>query len=336
VAYSPTLDELRDAIDSCLAASLDSAEERLPEAKALVDEIRRVVTAGGKRIRPAFCYWGYRASGGATGEPILCASAGLELLHTFAIVHDDIMDASDLRRGAPTINALHGPDVALLAGDLALVLADDELMSSGFSGDELTGAFRAYSRMRQEVVAGQYLELEIASGSSISEEAARRVAVLKSGRYSIREPLLIGATLAGAPRALEDALAGVGESLGEAFQLADDLLGTFGEGSVTGKPVDSDVRSGKKHVLFAKTAAALEGRELAVFLAKWGGGDALDDADVDELRGFIESSGARRSTETLLDELAGDAMATLEKIDVPDDAREALVDLAESVTRRSR
>ena len=335
MAYSPTRDELRSAVDARLRTSLDAAASRLPEATALVDEIRRVVDAGGKRIRPAFCYWGYRAGVGTDGAAIVHAAASLELLHTFAIVHDDIMDASDLRRGAPTVNALHGPDVALLAGDLALVLADDELMTSGFSGDVLAAAFRAYSRMRQEVVAGQYLELEVSASSSITEEEARRVAVLKSGRYSIREPLVIGATLAGAPEELRRELAEIGEALGEAFQLADDLLGTFGEGELTGKPVDSDVRSGKKNVLFARAAASLEGSELAVFLAKWGGGDALDDDDLGEIRGLIESSGARRSTESLLEELAARAVARLRALDAPADAKEALVDLAEIVTRRA-
>jgi geranylgeranyl diphosphate synthase type I len=335
VTYTPTLDELRAAVDVRLETSLDAAAARLPEAESLVDELGRLVRAGGKRVRPAFCYWGYRAAGGGHDDSIVRAAASLELLHTFAIVHDDIMDSSDLRRGVPTINATRGIDVALLAGDLSLVLADEELMSSGFRDTALTRAFNAYSRMRQEVVAGQYLELELSGQASITQTDARRVAVMKSGRYSVKEPLAIGATLAGANDAFTEELAAAGELLGEAFQIADDLLGTFGDDHVTGKPGDADVRNGKKNVLFALTAEALEGRDLAVFLAKWGGGDSLESGDVRELRDLIESSGARGSTEALLARLTGDATDRLSRIETDPEPREALLDLATRVTRRN-
>ena len=334
MTYSPTQDELRELVDARLERALDDAGARLPEARPLIDELRRLTLAGGKRIRPSFCYWGCRAAGGDGGDATVRAAASLELLHTFAIVHDDIMDGSHRRRGVATVNAARGDDVALLAGDLALVLADDELMSSGWPPDVLAGAFGAYSRMRQEVVAGQYLELEIAAAPWATEEDARRVAVLKSGRYSIREPLLIGAALARADGALTDALGTIGESLGEAFQLADDLLGTFGQDSVTGKPVDSDARRGTKNVLYAKTVAALTGRDLAIFDAKWGGGDALTDDDIAELRALMESSGARAATERLAQDLESEALDRLEEVEIADEARTALRDLAVRVTRR--
>lgn len=300
----------------------------------MIEELRRLTFAGGKRVRPSFCYWGCRAAGGDGGDATIRAASSLELLHTFAIVHDDIMDGSDHRRGVITVNAARGDDVALLAGDLALVLADEELMSSGFPPDTLAKGFDAYSRMRQEVVAGQYLELEVAASPSVSEDDARRVAVLKSGRYSVKEPLLIGAALAGAPPGLRDDLAAIGESLGEAFQIVDDLLGTFGEPAVTGKPVDSDVRRGTKNVLYAKTIASLSGRELAIFDAKWGGGDALTDEDVAELRALIESSGARSATESLLEELAGESRRRLREVAIDEQARAALGDLAARVIDR--
>jgi geranylgeranyl diphosphate synthase type I len=333
--YSPTQDELRAAVDRRLEQSLLEAAIRLPEADSLLGELRRVVVAGGKRVRPAFCYWGFRAAGGEDNESIIRASASLELLHTFAIVHDDIMDGSDLRRAISTINATRGTDVALLAGDLALILADEELMSSGFDDAVAARAFGVYSRMRQEVVAGQYLELELSASDLISEDDARRVAVLKSGRYSVREPLVIGATLGGASSELIVELAAAGELLGEAFQLADDLLGTFGDGRRTGKPVDSDVRSGKRNMLFAATAAALEGRELAVFLAKWGGGDSLDEGDVRELRELIESSGAKTATEALLAKLTAEAVDQLNGAAIEEPPRRALLDLAARVTSRT-
>jgi geranylgeranyl diphosphate synthase type I len=319
-----------------LTAALDRAGARLPDAGLLIDELRRVIEAGGKRLRPAFCYWGFRAAGGEHGEPIVRAAASLELLHTFAVVHDDIMDESSYRRGTPTVNAKHGTGTALLAGDLALVLADEELTSAGFSPEATTRAFVAYSRMRQEVIAGQFLELRVVESPGITEDEARRIAILKSGRYSVREPLVVGALLGGAGAGLVDALGSAGEALGEAFQLADDLLGTFGDDRATGKPVDSDIRAGKKNMLYAKTVELLDEPDRSSFRAAWGRGDELAEAEVARLRALVDSSGARAATESLVGELTGRARAEIQALEVPDEARVALLDLAARATNRER
>jgi geranylgeranyl diphosphate synthase type I len=331
----PTYEQLRVAIDDRLSTALDRAAARLPDAGVLIDELRRMIDAGGKRLRPAFCYWGFRAAGGAHSDAILRASAALELLHTFAVVHDDIMDASDQRRGIPTVNAKHGTGVALLTGDLALVLADEELTTSGFDAGALQRAFSAYSRMRQEVIAGQFLELRTMERTEVTEEEARRVAILKSGRYSIQEPLLVGALLAGAGAEVVEALARAGDVLGEAFQVADDLLGTFGDASATGKPVDSDIRAGKKNVLYAKTIAALEDPDRTPFVGAWGAGDRLSDADVARVRNLVEVSGARRATEELLAALTDAARRGIAALDIDEASRTALLDLAARSTRRA-
>ncbi|HYP24694.1 MAG TPA: polyprenyl synthetase family protein, partial [Actinomycetota bacterium] len=301
MAFSPTIDELRRAVDEALAADLRRRAEELPEARFLIDEMWRLTAAGGKRLRPAFCYWGYRVAGGEHGDAILRAASSLELLHTFAIVHDDIMDAADERRGEEAVHARHGVGVGILVGDLALVLADDAFMGAGFPAEATARAFAAYSRMRQEVIAGQYLDLTYAARSDITVEDARRVAVLKSGRYSIEEPLAIGAALAGAPDDFVARLAAFGGPLGEAFQLRDDLLGTFGDRSHVGKPVDSDIVEGKRNVLYAFAAAATAGEEHAVLASRWGG-DSLTPDEIARLRALLESSGARAATEALLDE----------------------------------
>ena len=321
-------------MDVRLAEVLEERRSSLPEAAPLIDAIAAVVAAGGKRLRPAFCYWGYRSGGGTERDEIVAIASSLELLHTFAIVHDDIMDAAPERRGAPSVHAAHGIDFALLVGDLALVLADDLFMGSGFPPDVTARGFGCYSRMRQEVIAGQLLDLEASGQAEITEAAARRIAVLKSGRYSVEEPLLIGATLAGGSERLLDQLSRFAAPLGEAFQLRDDLLGTFGTSARTGKPVDSDIREGKRNILYAKTLALLTGSERVFFVEHWGAGSQLDDADLDRLRGMIESSGARAATEALLEDLRGRAFAALERLEVSLDVKAALADLRRMTTER--
>jgi geranylgeranyl diphosphate synthase type I len=332
--FSPSLDELKTLVDAELQSVLSSTRKRLPRSGDMVDEIARLLSAGGKRLRPAFCYWGYRASGAGHKAETVRAAASLELLHTFAMVHDDIMDSSQQRRGEPTVHARRGVGSGLLVGDLALVLADAAFMESGFAPSTLMRAFRSYSRMRQEVIVGQHMELELSAAGVVNEEDARVVARMKSGGYSVREPLLIGAALANSGEEASTLLASFGECVGEAFQLRDDLLGTFGRPEETGKPVDSDIREGKRHLLFARTVASLRGEEREFFATYWGGGDSLSSDDVERLRRAIESSGARRSTEKLCEELRKSALQSLEGL-ADGEARAALEALADVATIRS-
>jgi geranylgeranyl diphosphate synthase type I len=334
MTFAPSLKELRAELDASLWSFLEERAAELSDARALIDEVARLLRAGGKRLRPCFCYWGFRAAGGAHGNSIVKAAAALELLHTFAIVHDDIMDRAPTRRGVPTVHHLHGIGVALLAGDLALVLADHALMTCGLDERAVTRAFAHYSRMRQEVIAGQYLDIVAAVSASVSEDEARRIAVLKSGRYSVREPLLIGAALAGADEGMVAELAAFGEPLGEAFQLRDDLLGTFGEPGALGKPVDSDIREGKRNLLYAKTLARLEPADAARFKSAWGRGSALSERDVADLRDLVETSGARAEVEALLGDLATTALDRLGRLTIPEEARAALGELARSAIER--
>jgi geranylgeranyl diphosphate synthase type I len=330
------MDELRSDIDAELRRFLSAKEQATRDGNRLIDEIARLIHAGGKRLRPAFCYWGYRTAGGLHAKQIVAASAALELLHTFAIVHDDIMDASSERRGVPTVHSRYGISVALLVGDLALVLADDLLMTAGFPPARTAEAFAHYSLMRERVILGQYLDLEVATQPFVKEQAARRVARLKSGQYSVEEPLLIGALLAGGSEELTKGLSRFGAPLGEAFQLRDDLLGSFGDARDLGKPVDSDIRRGKRNVLYAKTVTALDGAAKDFFVEHWGSGDELTEADVARLRDLVHSSGARASTERLLHDLVDEALQALEGLDINPTAEAALKELAEATARRLR
>jgi geranylgeranyl diphosphate synthase type I len=228
--------ELRDRIDDVVHEHLRARREEIgwidPEAIEPIDEVTRILDAGGKRLRPIFCYWGHRAAGGADGEPILRVSAAFELLHTMALIHDDVMDESAWRRdqasshvhlasvagGRGLVDADRvGRAGAILAGDLAAVLADMLFLASGFPPERLVAALARYDRMRVEMAVGQHLDLIGA------ERDPRRLAGLKGGAYTVRGPLLVGATLASADGPTIDALERFGDPLGQAFQLYDDL-----------------------------------------------------------------------------------------------------------------
>lgn len=337
---SPT--DLRARIDTALAGFLSAVrtdvEAADPTALAMIDELMRVVGAGGKRLRPLFCYWGHRAAGGADSDAIVRAGAALELLHTFAIVHDDIMDASPLRRGLAASHVAmgegrFGTSAAILTGDLAFALADRMLLESGFDAVYLSAAFDWFTRMRLEVIAGQFADLVAAERREADEPAARRIAALKSGAYTVEKPLVIGAALAGGSRDLLEALTAFGAPLGEAFQIRDDVLGAFGEPSVTGKDAEGDLREGKRTVLVAKAHAQASPEDRAFLDAALGSPD-LSNADIERVREVLRSSGALEETLALIDELHGKALAELEAAPLPDEAKQALRVLAETAVAR--
>lgn len=325
---------LHARVDEILVAFLAGRRRASPEAVPLIDEIERILTAGGKRLRPAFCYWGYRAASGTNDEAILKCAASLELLHTFAVVHDDIMDASDERRGEPAVHVKHGPSVAILVGDLALVLADDLFMTCGFGPTDMARAFTVYSEMRQQVIAGQFLDVMAAGQVVITQERARLIATMKSGGYSVEKPLLLGATLARGSPGLIATLRAFGQPLGEAFQLRDDLLGVFGDPIDVGKPVGADIREGKRNLLFVKTAESLDPEARQAFASRWGD-QSLSAQDVDALRNVVEESGARAATEALIETLRGQAIEALATGPIDDASRAALSALASAAIDRT-
>ena len=235
-AVSAPLAALHERVDGTLYAFLGEVRAEIAavasDALLPIDEIERLVAAGGRRLRPAFCYWGYRAAGGRDGDPIVRVASALELLHAMALIHDDLMDESPLRRGVPTSAVRFASDaerrgsedpdkmgrsLAILAGDLAAVLADRLFLSSGFAPDVLVPALDRYHRMRTNMAMGQTLDVLGAEGTD-----RFLVASLKGGAYTVAGPLAIGAELAGAGPDVQEALAAFGDPLGTAFQFRDD------------------------------------------------------------------------------------------------------------------
>jgi geranylgeranyl diphosphate synthase, type I len=235
VGIDPALEQVRADVDGALRSFLDDRRVELaaldPAAAELADEIRRLVDAGGKRIRPSLCIWAARAAGAGDDPATVRAASALELLHTFALVHDDVMDDAWTRRGVETTHARyaamapsgtdaarHGVAVAILVGDLAAVLAEQLLRTSGAPPERLAIAAGRFDRMRVEMAAGQYLDL-----AARDRTPRDRLAALKTGSYTVEGPVLVGSALAGADPAAEGPLRVFGRHLGEAFQLRDDL-----------------------------------------------------------------------------------------------------------------
>lgn len=316
------VDAVRARFDAVLESFLLEQRAALdglgPEAAEPLDELGRVIGAGGKRLRPLFCYWGYLAAGRDEDSSIVKAAASLELLHTFAIIHDDVMDRSPLRRGQPATHlamarggdAHLGVSSAILVGDLALALADVLFSAAGFTPETFVEGYRWYNRMRTEVVTGQYLDVVASRSPVIDEATVRRIASLKSGGYTVEKPLLIGAALGGASQEIVAVLSAYGMLLGEAFQLRDDVLGVFGDPGVTGKDSDGDLREGKRTLLIARALEAASPDE-QVFLAARLGSENLTAEDAERIRGIIRSSGALASTQALIDAHRNVALAAL-------------------------
>lgn len=304
--------------------------------------LEALVLAGGKRLRPVFCHWGFLAAGGSVEDQrIVDAGAAFELLQAFALIHDDVMDGSAVRRGAPAVHRRFeerhaaevwagesrrfGEGVAILAGDLALVYAD-LLLPVG--SPELAALWH---ELRIELNIGQYLDLAGTAAGGVGREGARRIARMKSGRYTIERPLQLGALLAG-DDSVAAALSAYGDPLGEAFQLRDDVLGVFGREERTGKPVGDDLREGKPTLLLAvaRERADDAGHRL---LARIGDPD-LTPALVGDVQDLFVSTGALEVVEAEIAALAERAVAALAPMGLEGHVDLALRDLADFVVAR--
>jgi geranylgeranyl diphosphate synthase, type I len=308
-----------------------------------LDELRALIEAGGKRLRPAFCHCAYVGSGGdPDGDDVIDAAAALELVHTFALVHDDVMDGSDIRRNRDAVHQhfirrhrearwrgeprRFGEGMAILVGDFALVYAD--MLMRGAPPPVLD----VFDQLRVELCVGQSLDLITSATASTDPVAVRRIALYKSAKYTVERPLHLGAALAGRLPAMEAPLSAIGIPLGEAFQLRDDVLGAFGEADVTGKPVGDDLREGKATPLVSIAAARADDRDRAL-LDRLGSDDLAAD-EVAALQDLFVRTGALKEVELGVEQLVGVAHAAIDRAPIPAEARELLGQLADYVAWR--
>ncbi len=316
-----------------------------PDLAAPLSSLRDLVLAGGKRLRPAFCHWAFVGAGGVPSDTrVIDAGAGLEMLHTFALVHDDIMDNSRTRRGMDAVHIQFvdehrrqgwqaedrrfGEGVAILVGDMAFVYADQLLEGAN------PEAIRIFTELRVEVNIGQYLDLVGTVRGRPTLETARRICQYKSGKYTIERPLHLGLALMGgaALDKFKGALTAYGMPLGEAFQLKDDLLGTLGDDAATGKPVGDDLREGKPTALLARAIVAATPAQLKVLD---GTGDPdLSDSQIIAIQQILVETGAAAAVAASIDVLRDEALAAIATSGLLPEAVSALSELAYYVTDR--
>jgi geranylgeranyl diphosphate synthase type I len=342
-------DRLRRYLDDrrSAAAYIGSDYERLTAG------LEEFVLSGGKRLRPAFAYWGWRSvSSKEADAQVLLLFSALELLHASALVHDDVIDGSATRRGRPTTHvqfaALHrdrqwrgpadqfGISAAILLGDLALAWADDIVAGVDLPPDARSRVRRVWVDIRTELLGGQYLDIVAEASAAESIASAMNVNTFKTASYTVSRPLQLGVAAAADRPDVHALFHEVGTDLGVAFQLRDDVLGVFGDPAVTGKPSGDDLRSGKRTVLLA-TAVELADKSdpAAARLLRASIGTDLTDGQVSELCGVIERVGALAAAEDQIDTLTRRALAALADAPIYAPAKTGLSELARLAANRS-
>ena len=368
---TPLSQAFRDAVSAEITAFLteqSSVLDSMGPELVPVHLMASQMLCGGKRMRPAFCVWGYVAAAGIPQDtelkPLLAAAGSLDVLHVSALVHDDLMDSSDLRRGRPAAHrqfeALHanagwlgdsaafGKAGAILLGDLLVMWSAQMLHGAGVEQSALERTLPIIEAMRTEVTCGQYLDM-VAQAHPLRQRApaigslrptielalddASRVVEYKAARYTVQRPCQMGAALGSGNDELYFALGAYGSPLGRAFQFRDDLLGVFGDPQVTGKPAGDDLREGKRTVLVAHAYAHASDAGQKLLLQRLGD-PGLDETGINELQQVIVESGAREAVESMINENFERALKALHDTEITDEGRAGLTALAEAAVRR--
>ena len=349
--------EVHRELATFLQGKRDDALQIDPQFVAAVDSLSEFVLGGGKRLRPTFAWWGWRGAGGSPLDPqahaVLRAVSSLELVQACALVHDDLIDDSTTRRGAPTVHveftARHraagwlgaterfGAATAILLGDIALAWADDMLRSADLWPDQLARAHAVWQAMRTEVLAGQYLDIVTQACGDETPETALQIDRYKTAAYTVERPLHLGAAIAGADPALIRAYRRFGADIGIAFQLRDDLLGMFGDPSITGKPAGDDLREGKRTVLLAYGLRAAEDKRhtgTAEVLRSAIGNPQVTEDTITNVRELLIEIGAVAEVERRISTLTDSALRNLGTADLEEPAGTQLAQLAAQATCR--
>ncbi|MET0756967.1 MAG: polyprenyl synthetase family protein [Mycobacterium sp.] len=344
-------DDVRAAVRSHLSEFV-TGQCRTDLGAAKVDVAGEILSGfvdGGKYVRSTFMYLGWLCGAGED-DSALRASASLELFHAFALMQDDVMDESPLRRGRPAAHVMFsrwhsdrvltgaserfGESAAVLLGDLCLVWAGKMLRESGIGADALIRVWPRYDDMRIELAIGQFADLVNDAQAFPTLDDVLDVLRRKSGNYTVRRPLELGAAMSGCAPEVIEALGGYGAAIGEAFQLRDDLLGVFGSPTLTGKSVGTDLAA-QKATSVVVAAHQLADTALRRQLSELMSTSQLSPADTERWRSLITLSGAVQWIEQLIDERLARALGCLDSVEIPEITRTALEDMAVICTERA-
>lgn len=353
--FGELLVSFRDRLETDLMAWVEAkrlaTRAELGEADELTGVLSEFLARDGKRLRPALVYYSYTACGGDSEPVVMPVAMAVELLHTYLLVHDDIMDHAKTRRGAPAVHVLFsdlhrdrgwhgdsshfGTSVGILLGDLAESYAVELYSSSEMSEAVRDDVRQCFSTMCQEVIVGQYLEMTAGYRGNLTEAELLRILQMKSGRYSVERPVQLGALLAGASRDTLDALTRYGARLGEAFQLQDDLLGMFGDVETVGKPVGEDLAEGKYTILIHSALEKLSPADRKTVERALGNAD-IREPEVREVQKLIEGVGARQQVVEMIETRLQAAEQALDQADVTGPGASFLEGLMEYLRGRER
>ncbi|MGR3870448.1 polyprenyl synthetase family protein [Streptomyces graminifolii] len=335
-------------VDQVLRRFVAEEAERFAEIDPALEPVAgqlEAAVADGKRLRAAFCYWGWRAVGQPDSDALVRAAASMELVHAAAVVHDDLIDESPLRHGRPTAHiALRGAvrrrpravaaarSLAMLVGDLLMGMAGELFTTSGLPAAYLARARPLWAVLARELIAGECLEI-LRTGAEPDTGASLKVIRYKTAKYTVEQPLLIGGALAGAGGRLRAGYSAYGLPLGEAFQLRDDVLGLFGDPEATGKANADDVRGHRPTALLAETwrSAGTEDRERLRALM---GQRSLNAEELDSVRATMRRLKAPDRVEGMIAARVDEALDALQELNVPAPAEAALTALAHSASAR--
>ena len=333
-------------------------DQKIKEAAEISEYTRAVAVnaqeytlRGGKRLRPVFCIYGYKCLRDEHIEAIIAASISLELMQSYLLIHDDIMDEDELRRGKPTFHIMckalgehlfgtndtkarkFGENIATVAGDLLEAYGEEVLVTSPFESKYVKKALAKYAETAKNVGYGQILDITAELEESITEDEILMIHKLKTASYTIEGPLHIGALLAGAEEADLQILSNYGIPLGLAFQIQDDILGLFGSEEKTGKPVGSDIREGKKTLLIFHALKRGNDEEKGVLL-KTLGNPHVTMKEIDRIRNIVRGTGSLDYSRTLVDELTAQAVQAIQDAPFRTEARDFLIKIADFIGTR--
>jgi geranylgeranyl diphosphate synthase type I len=354
-----SLTAYRNQIEIFLSRYIGAKANGFKEVESLGEEAGRLIEDfilnGGKRIRAAFTYYGYRAAGGEDGENILFASAAIEILHNFFLIHDDIVDKSDLRRGLPTMHARYKQiyenkglisnfnnygkmidlpsAMAIINGNICCALAYEALVESGFQADKILQVLKMMYDIIRFTAVGQLLDIVKATSGKATEEDVLRIHYLKTAKYSMEAPLCVGAVLKGTTLSVLDSLSRYAIPVGIAFQIHDDILGIFGTEEQVGKSIASDTKESKQTLLTVKAfenASPSQKERLKYFI----GNPDITKADMEELKSIIEETGALEYSRMKEISLTEEGKKALLDTPIQEDIKDILLGTADLLIER--